>query len=58
MFKSARWRTEKNKVKAEFKLQFYVTKVFLGILILFLLSLLASTLTMILEAVWLLYSWF
>ncbi|KGN50119.1 myosin-3 isoform X2 [Cucumis sativus] len=27
MFKSARWRSEKNKVKAEFKLQFYVTKV-------------------------------
>ncbi|XP_023550486.1 myosin-3-like isoform X5 [Cucurbita pepo subsp. pepo] len=27
MFKSARWRSEKNKVKAEFKLQFYVTQV-------------------------------
>ncbi|XP_022157644.1 myosin-3-like [Momordica charantia] len=27
MFKSARWRSEKNKVKAEFKLQFHVTQV-------------------------------
>ncbi|XP_022958052.1 myosin-11-like isoform X1 [Cucurbita moschata] len=27
MFKSGRWRSEKNKVKAEFKLQFHVTKV-------------------------------
>lgn len=61
MFKSARWRSEKNKVKAEFKLQFYVTKVCLAILILFVPSLLASTLTLILEVIfWCLitYSWF
>ena len=33
MFKSGRWRSEKNKVKAEFKLQFHVTKVCLRLLI-------------------------
>ncbi|KAL3499361.1 hypothetical protein ACH5RR_038454 [Cinchona calisaya] len=27
MFKSARWRSEKNKIKAEFKLQFHATQV-------------------------------
>lgn len=27
MFKSARWRSEKNKVKAVFKLQFHATQV-------------------------------
>lgn len=35
MFKSARWRSEKNKVKAEFKLQFYVTQVCLRLLMVF-----------------------
>ena len=30
MFKSARWRSEKNRIKAEFKLQFCATQVFSG----------------------------
>lgn len=61
MFKSARWRSEKNKVKAEFKLQFYVTQVWLRLLILFVLSLLFWTFYLILEVLfwfWIAYSGF